>query len=204
MASVYKRAFEVLSREQAVARDRRRWRRVGVALSGRMLDSSGRELACRTEDVSAGGARIAVLGRAARGSAILHMDGLGRLESEVVWSSPDTLAVRFEATAAKRERIIEELTWRLNEAALGLSAERRGPRITLENALTRAALDSGEVLFVRVADVSLVGAALETAAPPPPLGSWVRVGMSWGRVARHFAGGFAIDFEPKPKQAAPD
>jgi hypothetical protein len=48
-----------------------------------------------------------------------------------------------------------------------------------------------------VLDFSLAGITIRSRRPPPLIGVWVRVGNVYGRVARLFDNGFAIDFEQR-------
>lgn len=189
--------------------DRRRHRRAPVTLTGRLLDDTGAERACRTEDVSPGGASLAGAAAPPVGSKlIIYLNDIGRLEARVVRvDGPDRFAVRFEVSTRRRERIAETLILALNAARFAgqdsTGAEtRRGRRYEGEGAL-KVELEDGTIITCSVLDFSLVGASLKCERAPPRLNSWVRVGPSYGRVARYIEHGFAVDFEPRTGALAP-
>lgn len=177
-------------------RERRRFRRMPIIVAGRMLDHSGRELDCRTADISPGDVRIAATTLpTVNETVVLYLDGFGRLAGHVARKCGEgEVAIIFDISQHKREKMAEALTWSANRAALGLddiksaAPETGGARIIAE---------SGEIYEGEVLDLSLAGIVIRTSKTPPPLGSWVRIGGTHGRVARFIEGGFAIDFAPR-------
>lgn len=186
------------------ASDRRRHRRVPVLVTGRLLDGFEREAACETVNVSAGGAVLDSEQRPPIGaSAVLYLEHFGRLDAEVVRHEGGSLfGVRFQAGAAKRERIVETLTWLIGGRPAGVADERRHPRQT-GAAKVNVRLESGRQIACEIEDFSLVGMALRAPQPRPMLGEWVRVGDIYGRVARYTPVGFAVDFENRRLADAP-
>lgn len=189
-----------LSRLRPQARERRRFRRLPLSVSGRILDTLGREHPCRTADISPGDVRIEASVLPGVGErVVIYLEGYGRLCGSVARRGERDIAVIFDFTAYKREKLTEQLTLAINEK-LGLEPqERRTPRLveTGPTPLARIQLETGEAFDAQVLDFSLTGATLRTTRPAPPIGDWVRVGNTYGRVARYFDGGFAVDFEPK-------
>jgi hypothetical protein len=178
------------------AADRRRFRRAPLALAGRVL-IGGVERDCRTTDCSPGGARLMAAEMPAAGTSIvLYLDTIGRVPADVVRASDEEgFGVLFHATAHKREKIAEQLTWLWNKDRLNLEDdERRAPRYDSATALG-VTLEDGRALHCEVMDFSLVGASLRTAQKRPELGAWVRVGQTYGRVSRYLDEGFAVDFQ---------
>ncbi len=188
----------------AAMNDRRRYRRVRTAIAGRMLDARGMESRCDTLDVSAGGALLRIEGGAApNGPVVLYLDRIGRITAEPVRSEGfgEVSAMRFTVGAAKRERVAESLTEIINQPLL--EAEER--RCALRKAGMGPAIvtpEEGPSFPAELAEISMVGAIVRIGdVKPPRLGSWVRIGMTWGKVARLIEGGFAVDFEPRAARA---
>lgn len=183
----------------ATAHDRRRHRRVPARLRGRLLDRAGREFDCQTVNVSVSGALVRVPGSGRPvGAAVLYLDLVGRVTAEPVREDGSLQALVFTVSAAKRERIAEALTEAINP--LALEADRRAPRYAGVDETVLATPENGRSFPVTLLDVSLVGALVSApGATLPSLGSWVRIGQTWGRVARYTEGGFALDFQPRPK-----
>jgi hypothetical protein len=183
------------------APDRRRFRRLDLVIGGRLMESSGGEHDCRTLDISPGDARIASTVRPAPGAEIiLYLKDIGRVKSEVVRVlEENTFAVKFDASAHKRERIAEHLTVLVNPGA-GVHEDRRNIRHDGGAGVTPVELEDGSTILCEIIDFSLVGIAVRTTKPRPLIGAWVRVGNQHGRVARYVDGGFAIDFGMKPRE----
>lgn len=180
------------------ARERRRFRRVPLVVGGRMLDPIGREHDCRTADVSPGDVRVITpLAIEVGHRVILYFENLGRVSGHVVRQCAENeLAIVFDSTPHKREKLAETITWMMNRGALGLDeAPRPGPREGPH--LARLEVETGEIVEGEVLDLSLAGMTVSSRRPAPPLGTWIRFGGVYGRVARLLEGGFAIDFEPR-------
>lgn len=185
------------------ARERRRFRRMPMVVLGRMLDGSGREHDCRTADLSPGDVRLASPTLPAIDERIvLYLEGFGRLSGRVARRCGQAeVAVIFDTSTHKREKMAEALTWKINSERLGLLTAREEPTPAETTAsahtLTWLETEFGDAIEGEVLDFSLSGMTLRTASAMPPLGSWVKIGGLYGRVARRIEGGFAIDFEPK-------
>lgn len=197
-------AAERLRRTTApTARERRRFRRLPIVVGGRMLDSLGREHECRTADMSPGDVRlIAPILPNVGERVVIYLDGFGRVTGNVARRGETDVAVIFDFSAHKREKMAEALTYAINQAALHLEAP---PRITVREGVhhTRVETETGEAYEGEVLDFSLTGMTLRTRKPAPFIGDWVRVGGTYGRVARLIEGGFAIDFEPRSPRVQP-
>jgi hypothetical protein len=201
-----------LAAARTAARERRRFRRAPLVVGGRLLDPLGREHDCRTADISPGDVRLAATVLPEIGSSVvIYLEGLGRLAGSVARRcGEDEVAVIFQMSAHKRERMAEALTWMINKEALGLEeSDRRLPGGIAEEpagsrrSMARIEIETGGVIEGEVLDFSLAGITVQTPKPPPPLGSWVRVGGVYGRVARLIEGGFAVDFEPRTGHRRP-
>lgn len=186
------------SRKQAPA-ERRRFRRIGLAVTGRMLDGAGCEHDCRTADISPGDARLISSAEVKIGDRVIfYLDDLGRLEGHVVRAGEDgQFAVIFSGSIHKREKLAEMLTWLMSRERLALDDDIRRARREGGGAVTAVSVDGGPALTGEIVDFSLISMAIRTAHTPPPIGTWVRIGALDGRVARYFEGGFAVDFEAR-------
>lgn len=184
------------------AADRRRFRRIPVAMGARLL-VGGDEAPCRTLDVSPGGALVEAVDWPQVGDpVVLYARDLGRVAGEVVRHVPDRgFGMRFQIGPYKRERLAEILTLKANPQAQGDgeidSARRAAPRFAGEGQSAVVELEDGRSLPCEILDFSLFGVAVRTSALRPPIGAFVKIGASRGRVARFFEGGFAVDFGPR-------
>jgi hypothetical protein len=187
--------------------ERRRHRRVRLEMGAR-FHASGEEAPCRTLDVSCGGALVEATHWPEIGDrVVLLARDLGRIDASVVRHVAEKgFGVRFEIGPHKRERIAEALTMKANPSiAETIAPERRLPRRTGGGAIVNVETDDGQRIACEILDFSLVGVALATKETRPPIGMWVKVGATHGRVARYFDRGFAVDFGPRTRPAvSPD
>ncbi|WP_019962346.1 PilZ domain-containing protein [Woodsholea maritima] len=177
------------------AQERRGGRRVPLSLPGRFLDPLRGEFPCRLVDVSPGGARIRTENPPSMGDRVIMLiDGLGRIEGDVVRSGKAGFAVRFIASTRKKDKLADAITWRFNMARLGLDEDRISPR---KPGRGRASikLSDGVMIKADVVDVSVTGAAF-ACLERPRVGERVQVGEMFGRVARWLDNGFAVAFDP--------
>lgn len=187
-----------LTAAQVGIRERRRYRRMPIALTGRLLDTFGREHDCRTADMSPGDVRIVANTLPPIGDrVVIYLEGFGRVSGKVTRKCGEgEVAVIFDFSAHKREKIAEQLTLAVNRD-LGIE---EAPRIISDNAQSiRLEFETGDAYVGEVVDFSLAGVTIKSKRPPPLIGVWVRVGNVYGRVARLIEGGFAIDFEPRQR-----
>jgi hypothetical protein len=184
-----------LTASQVGLRERRRFRRLPIEVSGRMLDAVGREQDCRTTDISPGDVRIVAPMLPAVGDrVVIYLDGIGRVSGVVARKcGQGEAAVIFDFSAHKRERLAEQLTLEINRG-LGVHEPVRPPARDGRRTM-RLEFETGEAYEGEVLDFSLAGLTIRSKRPPPLIGVWVRVGNVYGRVARLIEGGFAIDFE---------
>lgn len=180
--------------DPGVREERRRFGRVEAVLLGRCLFADGRETPVKVENMSAGGV-VFSCGRPPEvgTSVIAYIDHIGRVEGRVSRSEKSGFAMEIAASARKREKLADSLTWLANRNVLGLREGRRHLRRAPRRSSTRLQLADGTSLSCEIIDVSLSGAALQTTARPR-LGTAVRVGRVGGRVVRHFEDGVAIEF----------
>jgi len=188
-----------LTAAQVGLRERRRFRRMPMQVSGRLLDTFGREHDCRTEDISPGDVRIAATTLPIVGErVVIYLEGIGRVSGKVARTCGEgEVAVIFDFTAHKREKMAEQLTLLINRD-LGIDEPVR-PTLRDGAQHIKIEFETGETYDGEVVDFSLAGITIKTKRPPPLIGVWVRVGTVYGRVARLIEGGFAIDFDQRPR-----
>lgn len=189
-----------LTAAQVKLRERRRFRRAPLTVSGRMLDPLGRERDCRTADISPGDVRIVTEIEPRVGDrVVLYLEGFGRLSGCVARRCTEgEVAVIFDFSVHKREKLAEQLILAMNKD-LGIEAPQR--HVSEGAQFVRLEFETGETFDGEVLDFSLAGITIRSNRPPPLIGMWVRVGNVYGRVARIIEGGFAIDLEPRNRPA---
>lgn len=186
-----------LTAAQIGLRERRRFRRMPLEVTGRLLDMAGREHDCRTADISPGDVRIVsdILPPVGE-RVVIYLNGFGRVSGKVARKCGEgEVAVIFDFSAHKREKMAEQLTLAVNKE-LGIEEDAR-PAAHEGAKTVRLEFETGEIYDGEVVDFSLAGITIKSKRPPPLIGVWVRVGTVYGRVARLVDGGFAIDLEPR-------
>ncbi len=186
------------------AAERRRFRRTPIVVSGRMLGAGGQEHDCRTADMSPGDVRIITpipprIGQ----QVVLYLEGFGRVSGKVARKCDEgEVAVIFDFSAHKREKLAEQLTLAINR---DLGIEEPAHRVITREAARsiRIEHEAGDAYEGEVVDFSLTGVTIHTRRAAPPIGAWVRIGGVYGRVARMIEGGFAVDFDPRAQRPHP-
>ncbi|MET0604989.1 MAG: PilZ domain-containing protein [Beijerinckiaceae bacterium] len=142
---------------------RRRHRRVALDVLGKYMLESGQEFGCQAVDMSPGGLslRARVPGRIGE-RVIIYLEQIGRIEGRVARLLSGGFAVTLEASARKKEKLAEKLTWLVNRNALGVGEDRRNWRIVPRNTQTLITLPDGGRLPVELIDISLSGAAFSS------------------------------------------
>lgn len=177
-----------------IVADRRRHRRVAVTLFGRFMRENREEYPCQIAEMSAGSMSLLAPVKCREGERIVaYLDHVGRIEGIVVRPIEGGFALRILASAAKRERIVNLLTWLINQKSLGLSEERKHERVVPRISTSKLILPNGDVHSCRVLDVSLSGASIACALKPP-IGTETVLGRLRGQVVRHHDQGVAIKF----------
>ena len=187
-----------LAAAQVGLRERRRFRRMPMEITGRLLDAAGRKHDCRTADMSPGDVRIIsdVLPTVGE-RVVIYLAGFGRVSGKVARQCGEgEMAVIFDFSAHKREKMAEQLTLAVNKD-LGITEDARPPAVRDGAQTVKLEFETGEAYVGEVVDFSLAGITIKSKRPPPLIGVWVRVGTVYGRVSRLIEGGFAIDLEPR-------
>lgn len=198
-------ALAVTDGEPIVAKaraERRRFRRVRIDLPGRLFTpSDGQEARCSVIDLSPGGASITCEIMPEPGMpVILYADGFGRFEGHVARRDGMGFAVQFACTPSKRERIAEQLTLFLNKALVDETVLRRHER-SHQKGFAKFTRADGQVINCEVMDISVGGVSLKSEIKPP-IGEYVLIAQTAGRVARHHEHGIGIEFVGQEKPAA--
>jgi hypothetical protein len=203
--SFARRAQGALSR---IVPDRRRHKRLAVTMLGRFMRENKQEYPCKLVDISVGGAAVmspievveehddgvsTVDGIRIGERVVAYFDHVGGIEGTVVRGFKGGFAFRIVATLHKREKLAAVLIWLANRSELDGELERRHERITPRDGMQSLQLAEGIVLECRVLDVSISGASIATPARPE-IGTEVMLGKLRGRVVRHHAQGFGVQF----------
>lgn len=176
------------------ADDRRHFHRVKVDLLGRFMREDESEFPCRIDNMSPGDfAAITAVEPRLSERIILYADHVGRLEGHVTRLFAGGFAATMQATSRKRQKLAAQLTWLANRHELSLPEDRRHERIEPKNPFIDMVLEDGRRYQVRILDLSLSGAAVQSTVRPA-IGARVTLGTMAGRVVRHLEGGLAIEF----------
>ncbi len=182
--------------------DRRRHSRVKVNLLGRCMFANRREYPCQIVNFSPGGASIiSAYAGAAGESVIAYIDHIGRVEGKIIRAIEGGFAMSVVASARKRDKLADILTWLANRHVLNLPEDRRHGRQQTKKRDATVTMPDGTAHSVMVLDMSLSGAGLASKLRPE-MGTRVQLGRLSGRVVRHFEDGFAIEFMRVMSEAA--
>jgi hypothetical protein len=174
--------------------ERRRHARVKMALLGRYMLEDRREFPCQTIDVSVGGLSLTAPVRGVVGERVVaYFDALGRIEGTVVRHIDFGFVMTANMPAAKREKLVNQLTWLANRKTLGLPEDRRHERIVPTVVSTTLRFPDGSTAPAKIVDISVSGAAI-TCTTQAPMGSMVHIGRRPARVVRVFDHGMALEF----------
>ena len=176
------------------AAEKREFMRVPIALAGKVFfPASDMEQDCIVTDISLGGATLQCGFALTAGTAlVLYLDGFDRFAGTIVRADAEEAGMRFDCTAAKRERTAERIV-RYLAGLLPLDTKVRRSERVAAPAPRRFTRAGGEVVEFEVRDISLSGASLKCDSRPP-LGEIVMLGATAGRVVRHFDEGIALEF----------
>lgn len=173
--------------------DRRHQKRYKLALPGRFMRENKQEHSCRLKDISCIGAAILAPITVDPGERIVAYFGqIGGLEGIVVRIFDGGFAVELSITQHKREKLAAQLEALSSRDGTGGIAYRRHERVAISDT-TALRLAEDICVQVRVLDVSISGASVETEARPA-LGSEVVLGKLRAKVVRHHAEGLGLEF----------
>lgn len=183
-----------LSAPPAVALDRRRHKRIGLALLGRFMRANKQEYPCKLIDISVGGVAMNSPVELEAGERVVtYFDHLGGLEGRVVRVFPGGFAIELTATQHKREKLAAQITWLMNRNELDSASERRHERFAIQAKLSSLKLGGDVAVPAKIINVSISGASVGTDARPA-IGTEVVIGKLRAKVARYHAEGIGVEF----------
>jgi hypothetical protein len=181
---------------ERATKERRRFRRVSVNITGRLyIPSSEEEALCTVQDISPGDVALRCdLKVEPNGRAVIYLDNLGRFEGPIIRSGDGGFVMTFSCSLQKREKLADQLTLEVNRHLLGDTELRRYDRVeAVSGSYTHFTRSTGEQVRCEVLDLSLTGVSVRTEHRPP-VGEHILIGHRAGRVARHHAKGVGIEF----------
>jgi hypothetical protein len=181
---------------ERASKERRRFRRVNVNITGRLyVPATEEEAICTVQDISPGDVALRCdLKEEPTGRAVIYLDNLGRFEGPIIRSASGGFVMTFSCSLQKREKLADQLTLEVNRHLLGDADLRRYDRVeAVSGSYTHFTRSTGEQVRCEVLDLSLTGVSVRTEHRPP-VGEHILIGHRAGRVARHHADGMGIEF----------
>lgn len=187
--------------DDIVAVDRRADIRVITSVPGRYSLGSRhdghnhREYACRALNMSTRAVLLAAPVAGPPGERVVaFFDRFGQMEGNIIRVLPrGGFVMSLAASEEERARLAARLAWLEDHKNHDAHEARKHERIVLRNPYSILTLADGRTLTCLVIDMSASGVAV-SAEVVPAVGTPVAVGKVIGRVRRHFAEGFAVEF----------
>jgi len=177
-------------------KERRRFRRIHVAVTGRLyIPATQEEAVCTVEDISPGDASLLCqLREEPKGRAVIYLDTLGRFEGPIVRAKHGSFVMTFTCSVQKKEKLADQLMLEMNRHLLDGAELRRYDRVEPSTGgITHFTRSTGDQIRCEVIDLSLSGVSLRSEVRPP-LGEHILIGHRAGRVAGHHEDGIGIEF----------
>jgi hypothetical protein len=149
---------------------------------------------CETIDVSPVGLRLKaphVLPWGAR--VIAYIEGLGRVEGNVVRRARGWFAISLRSLSFKEERLANKISWLVQQVNEGGDDRRGAPRYDGDNQDVVIGTEDGCEYLGELIDISVEGAAFLVEAPLS-LDETIKFGQKLAKVVRIFEGGAAAQF----------
>jgi len=181
----------------ALQEERRRHKRIAIALHGRFMRETKQEFICRVLNICIGDADISTDEVVEEGERIvIYLETLGGLEGTVTRVFAGGFSLQLRATVRKQQKLAAQLTWLINQHELGATAQRRigHERYRLDNTPITVTFADGSTTQCSAIDVSISGAKLSSTVTPP-VGAQIQVSKLAATVVRHHEGGFSVQFE---------
>ncbi len=152
------------------------------AIAARLQSISLHELALETDLSPNAGERISAV-----------FDQIGRIDGVVARILSGGFVVTISADAARQKEIAAKVEWLKKRHNRYVDEQREARRVVMS--ATECAIHcDGRLLTCQIINVSAYGAGLRTADDRPSVGEQVSIGAIVARVARHFPGGFGLEF----------
>ena len=160
----------------------------------RFLLPDGTEQCCEVTAIDPESALFLSAERVAEGTHIIaYIEEIGRVDGVAGEPAEDGFWVTFSIAPGLQPRFVRHLRWLIRRERGLAAAERRHTRYEPRNKSARFCLPGGREQACEVIDISLSGAGVRSRIKPS-VGSPVTLGRMKGRVVRHIADGFAIEF----------
>jgi hypothetical protein len=191
-----------ISNSDVMVVERRRDIRIIVSLSARVFLKNRRgangdlaEFACRAINISPRAVALAAPVRTTVGEwARVEIDQVGRVEGTVSRLLDERgFVVAIDASEDQRNKLFDKISWVQKHKEHEVTDKRVHPRFVPTSPYTLLSFADGTIVDCFVIDLSVSGAAV-SADVLPPVGTVLAVGKIVGRVVRHFAGAFAVQF----------
>jgi hypothetical protein len=181
--------------------ERRREPRIIVSLPARYglanrRDTRGnrREFACRIINISSRAMTLIAPVKGAIGERVItQCDEFGKLEGSIIRELESGFAMSLALNYNERTKLAVKIDWYENNKNHDIVDGRIHKRRVPKNPQTLLVLADETLLSCFVIDMSVSGAAV-SADIIPKIGTPLAVGKVVGRVVRHFADGFAVQF----------
>jgi len=186
-------------------KERRRFRRVRLAITGRLyVPATQEEANCTVEDISPGGVSVCCeLQQEPKGQVVIYFDKLGRFEGPIARTKSGAFSMRFSCSKQRRERLADRLTLELNRHLLtGADLRRFGRTKVPTSKSAQITRFCGERVDCEIIDLSPTGMSVRTQLKPP-VGEHVLIGNRAGRIARHHPEGIGIEYLGSAPDAPP-
>lgn len=157
-----------------------------------------RQFACRTARLTPFRMLVSVPVLGAVGERVIsHFGEFGQLDGWITEVAEGGFLMELALAKARREKFTSKLLW-LDKQQKNPSVRdaRNSERVVPVNPHSTLILADGSTLGCFVIDVSTTGVAVSADAQPE-IGMPLAVGRTVGRVVRHFAEGFAVQFSEK-------
>jgi hypothetical protein len=182
--------------------ERRQEIRVVVRVAGRFSlasrrDRNGdrRQFACRAVNMSQTSMMLASPVSGPVGEQVIaYFAEFGTIQGSVSRVLDGGFVMRIIANTDERSRLLRKLIWLEQNKNNDVPDVRNHKRIVPREPISTLTFSDGSMLGCFVIDMSASGAAV-SADIVPEIGSAVAVGKIDGRVVRHFAEGFAVEFQ---------
>lgn len=156
--------------------------------------SDKREFPCQIIDMSPGDAVIIAPVSGQIGErVVIYLDHMGRVEGPILELMDGGFVMQLNASARKRDKLANQLTWLGNKEELNLAEDRRHGRVVPDIRHSKLILDDGRKYNCKIVDISLSGAAIDMEVRPA-VGTRVTLGRMSGRIVRHFEFGIGVEF----------